>query len=52
MLVLMAVPVMAEQPWDNNATQYFPATIYGAGSLINENYTFKFSLNGSLLNLE
>jgi len=52
MLVLMAVPVMAEQSWDSNATQYFPATIYGAGSLINENYTFKFSLNGSLLNLE
>ncbi|MHA1476563.1 MAG: hypothetical protein ACTSPU_00035 [Promethearchaeota archaeon] len=52
MLVLMAVPVMAEQPWDSNASIKNPVTLFGNATHINENYTFTYSINGSNLNLE
>jgi len=52
MLVLMAVPVMAEQPWDNNASFEYPAILQGNATYIDEDYTFTYWLNGSNLNLE
>ena len=52
MLVLMAVPVMAEQSWDNNASFQNPVILYGNTTYIDEDYTFTYWLNGSSLNLE
>ena len=53
-IILLAVPVLAEQPWDgnNNATTKYILNITTTHSAINENYTFKMNVNGSDLNLD
>jgi hypothetical protein len=51
-IVLMALPVMAEQPWDSNATYKRVLNITTTTDSLDENYTFKLFINGSDLDLE
>jgi hypothetical protein len=53
-IILLAVPVLAEQPWDgyNNASSKYILNITTTHSTINENFTFKMWVNGSELSLE
>tara|TARA_Y100000310_G_scaffold183969_1_gene184128 strand:- start:1440 stop:4490 length:3051 start_codon:yes stop_codon:yes gene_type:complete len=52
--MILAVPVMAEQPWDgyNNASTKYIFNITTTTDSLDGNYTFKMYVNGSNLSLE
>ena len=53
-IMILAVPVMAEQPWDgyNNASTKYIFNITTTTDSLDGNYTFKMYVNGSNLSLE